>query len=195
MLLLIGLDVLINNAAMAYKVASTAPFIEQATNTVKTNFTGTVNVTRALLPLMRPGGRIVMVSSSAGRLGILKPHLQEQFTSTSLTEPQLVSLMDQFVQDVANRVHQTNGWPTTAYGVSKVGVTAFTKVIARELSAGGHTDILVNACCPGWVRTDMAGPNAPRTPDQGAETPVYLAMLPPNSPSGEFWRDNKIASW
>lgn len=190
-----GVDVLINNAAIAYKKASTAPFIEQATVTLKTNFTGTVNVTRALLPLMRPGGRIVMVSSSAGSLGIVKPHLQEQFSSTTLTEQQLVSLMDQFVQDVAAGVHQAKGWPTTAYGMSKVGVTAFTKIIARELSSGGHADILANSCCPGWVRTDMAGPNAPRTPDQGAETPVHLALLPPNSPSGEFWRDSKVVSW
>ena len=177
---------------MAYKMASTAPFIEQATNTVKTNFTGTLNVTRALLPLMRPGGRIVMVSSTSGRLSIVQPHLQEQFSSTSLTEQQLVSLMDQFVQHVKAGDHTAKGWPTTAYGVSKVGMTAFTKIIARELS---HTDILVNACCPGWVRTDMAGQNAPGSPDQGAETPVYLAMLPPNSPSGEFWRDKKIMSW
>ena len=190
-----GIDVLINNAAMAYKVASTAPFIEQATNTVQTNFTGTLNVTRALLPLVRAGGRIVMVSSTAGRLGILKPELQKQFSSTSLTEEQLVILMDQFIQDVAAGVHQAKGWPSNSYGVSKVGMTAFTKIIARELSSGGHSDILANACCPGWVRTDMAGPNAPLTPDQGAETPVHLAMLPPNSPSGEFWRDKKIVSW
>lgn len=180
---------------MAYKVASTAPFIEQATNTVRTNFTGTLNVTRALLPLVRPGGRIVMVSSTAGRLSMLKPQLQEQFSSPSLTEQQLVSLMDQFIQDVAAGVHQAKGWPSNSYGMSKVGMTAFTKVIARELSLGGHTDILANACCPGWVKTDMAGPNAPGTPDQGAETPVHLAMLPPNSPSGEFWRDKKIVSW
>ena len=191
-ILLLGLDVLINNAGMAYKMASTAPFIEQATNTLKTNFTGTLNITRALLPLVRPGGRIVMVSSTAGRLSIVKPHLQEQFSSTSLTEQQLVSLMDQFVQDVASGDHTAKGWPTTAYGVSKVGMTAFTKIIARELS---QTDILVNACCPGWVRSDMAGQNAPRSPDEGAETPVYLAMLPANSPSGEFWRDKQVVSW
>jgi len=190
-----GLDVLINNAAIAYKRASTAPFIEQATNTLKTNFTGTLNVTRALLPLVRSGGRIVMVSSTAGKLSIVKRHLQEQFSSDTLTEQQLVSLMDQFMQDVAAGNHEAKGWPTTAYGVSKVGMTAFTKIIARELSSGGQTDILANACCPGWVRTDMAGYNAPKSPDQGAETPVYLAMLPPNSPTGEFWHEKTVVSW
>ena len=47
-----GVDVLVNNAGMAYKKASTAPFIEQATNTLKTNFTGTLNISRAFIPIM-----------------------------------------------------------------------------------------------------------------------------------------------
>ena len=56
----------------------------------------------------------------------------------------------------------------------------------------GKKDILINA---GWVRTDMAGPKAPLTPEQGAETPTMLALLPPGSPSGEFWKDKKVAQW
>ena len=191
----IGVDVLINNAGMAYKMASTAPFIEQATNTVKTNFTGTLNITRALLPLMKPNSRIVMVASRAGNLKKVKPHLQEQFSSPSLTEPQLISLMDQFVQDVAAGNHEAKGWPTTACGVSKLGRIALTKIIAREMTASGKTDILVNACCPGWCRTDMAGDNAPLSADQGAETPVHLALLPAGSPTGEFWGEKKIVQW
>lgn len=74
-------------------------------------------------------------------------------------------------------------------------MTALTKIHAKELAASGKEDILVNACCPGWVKTDMAGPQAPKTPDQGAETPVMLALLPPGSPTGEFWRDMKITQW
>lgn len=190
-----GLDVLINNAGIAYKRASTVPFIEQATNTLRTNFTSTMNVTRSLLPLMRPNSRVVMVSSDLGKLKIVKPHLQEQFSSSSLTEPQLVSLMDQFVQDVAAGDHEAKGWPTTAYGVSKVGMIAFSNLIAREMTARGKTDILVNACCPGWCRTDMAGDNAPLSADQGAETPVHLALLPAGSPTGEFWIKKEVVSW
>ena len=64
-----------------------------------------------------------------------------------------------------------------------------------SFSHTGKEDILINACCPGWVRTDMAGPRAPLTPDQGAETPVMLALLPPGSPSGEFWKDKKVVQW
>ena len=189
----IGLDVLVNNAGIAYKGASTAPFTEQATVTIKTNFTGTLNVTKTLLPLIRAHGRVVMVSSRVGRLGIVKPHLQEKFNSPSLTEAELVTLMDQFIQDVTEGKHTEQGWPSTAYGMSKVGMTALTKVVARQ--AASMDDVLVNACCPGWVATDMAGKNAYLTPDQGAETPVFLTNLPAGSPTGEFWYLKKVIPW
>ncbi|KAK1787428.1 hypothetical protein P4O66_002914 [Electrophorus voltai] len=52
-----------------------------------------------------------------------------------------------------------------------IGVT-----VLNETKAGDG--ILLNACCPGWVRMDMAGPNATKSPEEGAETPVYLALLP-----------------
>uniref|UniRef100_A0A4W4E2D3 Carbonyl reductase 1 n=1 Tax=Electrophorus electricus TaxID=8005 RepID=A0A4W4E2D3_ELEEL len=55
--------------------------------------------------------------------------------------------------------------------VSAIGVT-----VLNETKAGDG--ILLNACCPGWVRMDMAGPNATKSPEEGAETPVYLALLP-----------------
>ena len=123
-----GLDILVNNAGMAYKNASTAPFTEQATVTIKTNFTGTLNMSKAFIPLIRPHGRIVNVSSFVGKLSLVSTDLQKKFTSPQLTESELVSLMQQFVDDVAAGCHEKNGWPTTAYGMSKVGVTALTKV-------------------------------------------------------------------
>ena len=190
-----GVDVLVNNAAIAFKMRSTAPFLEQATVTLKTNFTGTLNIGKAFIPIVRPHGRIVNVSSTAGSLRNLQKRLQEKFSSPSLTEAELVNLMDQFVKDVASGNHTEKGWSNSAYGVSKVGVIALTVIQAREMAKSGKEDILVNACCPGWVRTDMAGYNAPLSPDEGAETPVHLALLPPGSPSGEFWRVKKVQQW
>ena len=190
-----GVDVLVNNAAIAFKMRSTAPFLEQATVTLKTNFTGTLNISKAFIPIVRPHGRIVNVSSTAGSLRNLQKRLQEKFSSPSLTEAELVNLMDQFVKDVASGNHTEKGWSNSAYGVSKVGVIALTVIQAREMAKSGKEDILVNACCPGWVRTDMAGYNAPLSPDEGAETPVHLALLPPGSPSGEFWRVKKVQQW
>ncbi|XP_062522439.1 carbonyl reductase [NADPH] 1-like [Corticium candelabrum] len=192
-----GLDVLVNNAAISYKPASTAPLAEQARETVCVNFTGTLNVCRALFPLLRPHARVVNVASSAGHLKILKPNLQQQFASDSLTESELEMLMNQFVSDVEAGVHVEKGWPNpfSAYGTSKVGLAALTKVSARQMSTGDKEDILVNSCCPGWVKTDMAGDRAPLTPEQGAETPVFLAFLPPGSPTGLFFKQKKVVDW
>ena len=128
-----GLDILVNNAGMAYKQSSTAPFTEQATNSVKTNFTGTLSVTRALLPLVRPHGRIVNISSMVVKIRKVSKELKERFISPTLTEEELVQLMQQYVQDVAAGNHTEKGWPNSAYGVSKIGVTALTKVYVQYL--------------------------------------------------------------
>jgi len=134
-----GVDVLINNAGIAYKTASTAPDIEQATVTMETNFTGTLNMMRSFFPLMKPHGRIVNVSSSlVGSISRLtSKELQEKFKSLTLTEKELVSLADQFIADVREGKHKERGWGSTFYGVSKVTVTAMTKVFAREAITSG----------------------------------------------------------
>jgi NAD(P)-dependent dehydrogenase (short-subunit alcohol dehydrogenase family) len=55
--------------------------------------------------------------------------------------------------------------------------------------------IKVNAMCPDWVRTRMGGPDAPRTPEEGAETAVWLATLPEDGPTGGFFRDRERVPW
>jgi NAD(P)-dependent dehydrogenase (short-subunit alcohol dehydrogenase family) len=76
--------------------------------------------------------------------------------------------------------------------MSKAALNALTRVTAAEL---GPAPIKVNAMCPGWVRTDMGGPNATRTVDKGAETAVWLATLPDTGPTGGFYRDKAPIPW
>jgi NAD(P)-dependent dehydrogenase (short-subunit alcohol dehydrogenase family) len=78
------------------------------------------------------------------------------------------------------------------YRLSKAALNALTRILAHELR---HTGITVNSVCPGWVRTDIGGPNAPRTPEQGVETIVWLAKLPDGSPTGGFFRDKQPIPW
>jgi len=59
-----GIDILINNAGMAFKKADTTPFGKQATVIIKTNYFGTLNVSKAFLPHIKPNGRLVNMSSS-----------------------------------------------------------------------------------------------------------------------------------
>jgi NAD(P)-dependent dehydrogenase (short-subunit alcohol dehydrogenase family) len=82
------------------------------------------------------------------------------------------------------------GWP--AYNLSKTALNALTASLASELRGA---NILVNAVCPGWVRTDMGGANADRAVEKGAETPVWLATLPDDGPTGGFFRDRQIIPW
>ena len=79
-----------------------------------------------------------------------------------------------------------------AYRISKTALNAVTRILSEELKADG---VLVNSVCPGWVKTDMGGPNAERTVAQGADGVVWLATLPDNGPTGGFFRDRKKLEW
>ena len=81
---------------------------------------------------------------------------------------------------------------TPAYRVSKTALNALTRMVAKAVEGD---NILVNSMCPGWVRTDMGGPGASRSVEQGAETAVWLAMLPQDGPTGGFFRDKKPIPW
>lgn len=79
-----------------------------------------------------------------------------------------------------------------AYRISKTALNSLTVLLAKELKGTGVT---VNAVCPGWVRTDMGGPNAGRSVEQGADTIVWLATHPDGGPTGSFFRDRAPIAW
>lgn len=164
------LDILVNNAGMAHKeeplftstVETVSPKVLR--ETFATNFFGLVEVTQALLPLIRKSeaGRIVNVASILG----------------SLT----VHSVDETMSDVK----------PFAYDASKTAVNAFTIHLAAAVR---DTPIKVNSAHPGWVRTDMGGPDAPLTPAEGARTAVRLALLGPDGPTGKFFHAEEELPW
>jgi NAD(P)-dependent dehydrogenase (short-subunit alcohol dehydrogenase family) len=84
------------------------------------------------------------------------------------------------------------GGSTPAYSVSKTALNAVTRMLADELSP---SHVLVNSVCPGWVATEMGGPDAPRSVEEGAAGIVWAATLPDDGPTGGFFRDGQPLAW
>lgn len=78
------------------------------------------------------------------------------------------------------------------YRLSKAALNALTRILHAEHSAAG---LRVNSVCPGWVRTDMGGPQASRSVEEGAREIVWAATLGPEGPSGGFFRDGKAVAF
>jgi NAD(P)-dependent dehydrogenase (short-subunit alcohol dehydrogenase family) len=169
------LDILINNAGI-YADSESGPGQSPANHTsgvsaenlrrsLEANFFAPVALTQTLLPLIR--------KSPAGRIVNLSSIL------ASLT------------------LHSTPGSPiydakAFAYDASKTALNAFTVHLAHELR---NTPIKVNSAHPGWVKTEMGGPNAPMELADGGKTSTQLAMLPPNGPTGGFFHMGDPLPW
>ncbi len=96
------------------------------------------------------------------------------------------------LNDMANPDSDHAKVSSPAYRMSKTLLNALTILLANAV---GGSNILVNAVCPGWARTDLGGPKAPLSPQEAAETPVWLAMLPDGGPTSGFFRDRQPIPW
>jgi len=198
-----GLDVLVNNAGVAHRQADpAAPMAEQALVNFSTNFWGTMNVFDVLLPIVNSGGRVSSLSSTIGSMTLAKCTKEKKSEILALQSlDALKSLSNEFVHAAKDDTLEKFGYPKSAVhmlGASKMVVTAMT-ILQQALidKDSSRSDILINCCCPGNVKTDMTGHQGNLTIDQGAVTPVYLALLPPDtqSPKGNLVRDKKVLKW
>ncbi|KAL3880691.1 hypothetical protein ACJMK2_032911 [Sinanodonta woodiana] len=205
-----GLDVLINNAAIAdmtevlsfYGITQKGDisYAEQAENTMKINVWDTLAVCDALFPLLRPHARVVNVSSEASTM--IYPKCSEAIKSRirdpDITMDQFKKLFKEFEAAVKSDTVEENGWAKVAYGISKIAVRVMSYIQGKDFAKDSmRPDIVVNSCCPGDVDTDMTDHRGVKTIDEGAETPLYLALLPPNvmEPKGEFVKDKQVEQW
>lgn len=163
------LDILVNNAGIAHPEESSQSAatvsIQVLRETFDVNFFGLVELTQALLPLIRksPAGRIVNISSMLGSL-------------TLHSDPQ--AGLDRM--------------KPLAYDASKSAVNQFTIHLAALLK---DTPIKVNSAHPGWVKTDLGGKDAPMDAGEGAKTGVALATLAGDGPSGGFFHMGETLPW
>ena len=108
--------------------------------------------------------------------------------------PLLEKSEDARVINISSGMGALDSLTTTApsYSLSKLALNGATIMLAEALRP---QKIAVNAMCPGWVRTDMGGASATRSPEQGADTAIWLAKEAPRDETGKFWRDRKVISY
>lgn len=162
------------------------------------NYWGTMSITKRLLPHMRKGGRIVNMASMMGKLKKYSPEITSAFraAASSRTLTPTDQIMTQYQESVDGFTTVTDGWPTSPYSVSKAGVVAATLALAKEQQRSQPERALrINTCCPGFVRTEMTENRGRKTVDEGAETPVHLALGDIGGVTGEFWENRKVSSW
>ncbi|XP_032778155.2 carbonyl reductase [NADPH] 1 [Daphnia magna] len=206
-----GLDVLVNNAAilLPFKEGmSDDIFAEHACTVMQTNYFDTQRACKILFPILKPHARVVNLSSMLGHLthipgeDSVAVNLRAKLASPDLTYEELDSLMHNFVDAAQKGEHTKYGWPATGYYttyiVSKIGVSALTRIQHRDFERDSREDIVINHVHPGYVSTQMSDYKGVLTPEKGAVAPSWLALLPPNvqEPKGAFvWCDKTIVDW
>jgi NAD(P)-dependent dehydrogenase (short-subunit alcohol dehydrogenase family) len=144
---------------------------------------------------------IVGDSILKANLDILRKTAETNLYAPMMLCQALIPLMQQQnygrVVNVSSGIGQISGMDdmkfiVPGYRLSKTALNVVTRMLASELK---DTNILVNSVCPGWVNTGLGGPNAPRTPSEGADSIVWLATLADDGPRGGFFRDRKPMEW
>jgi NAD(P)-dependent dehydrogenase (short-subunit alcohol dehydrogenase family) len=161
------LDILVNNAGITSRGDGSpgSADIEAVRRTVDTNFLGSLEVTQAMLPLLKrsASGRIVNVSSGLGSL-------------TQLSDPTSEFAAFRFI----------------GYGASKAALNMLTVQLASELKEVG---IKVNSADPGFTATDLNQHRGHQTVGEGAAAAVNLALLPDDGPTGGFFTAAGAEAW
>tara|TARA_E500000075_G_scaffold103382_1_gene95506 strand:- start:1274 stop:2005 length:732 start_codon:yes stop_codon:yes gene_type:complete len=164
------LDILINNAGVLltgnlFVTNSSSVGDKDIKDTFQTNLFSVISLTQKLLPLIK--------KSDAGRIVNV---------STILSSLTLHSAKDSPISPAKE----------FAYNASKTALNAFTIHLANELK---DTKIKVNSGHPGWVKTELGGPNAPIEVKDSFETSLRLATLDENGPTGGLFHKDEIIPW
>ncbi|XP_023897350.1 salutaridine reductase [Quercus suber] len=163
---------------------------------LRTNYYGAKQVSEALIPLLllSNSGRIVNVSSALGQLKLISNEnaKKELGDIDGLTEEKVDKVVEGFLEDVKENLIETKGWPVniSAYIVSKAALNAYTRVLARK-----YPKIAINSVCPGYTSTDMNHNSGVLTVEEGAKSPVMLALMPEGGSSGLFFDRMEVSTF
>jgi NAD(P)-dependent dehydrogenase (short-subunit alcohol dehydrogenase family) len=204
-----GLRVIVSGRSLE-AAASAARQIGGSAESVQLDVSDEASVESARADVVRRFGVVDVLVNNAGILlgeqsGILETPLEEMrrtfetnvIGATAVSQafvPAMVRRGYGRVVNVSSRAGQLSSMTSyaPAYSMSKTALNALTRQLAAATAGSG---VLVNSVCPGWVRTDMGGRTAPRPVEEGADSIVWLATLPDDGPTGEFFSDRRRIAW
>jgi carbonyl reductase 1 len=195
-----GVDIVFSNAGA--RIPPDQEPAETIDELVETSNLGTTRMLRAFTPLLRPGGRMIVVASSFGRLGHLDAAVRPRFEQASTLDDVEAVLADWRAAVHDDRAER-EGWPAWINIPSKVAQVAAVRAVA---AARGDRDLadgtLIAAVCPGLIDTGASRPwfddmSAAQTPAQAAEALLDLALAPAVDPRfyGELVRSGRVLPW
>lgn len=195
-----GVDIVLSNAGARMTPDQSAA--SQVRAVVETSNLGTTYMFEHLGPLLRDGGRFIVVASSYGRLRSLPAHLHARFDGADSLRA-IDEVMLAYADAVERGSAAAEGWPDWINIASKVGQVASTRVFARSLRADAvRRRLVIDAVCPGLVDTAASRPwfadmSRAVTPAQSAVDVVWLACTPydPQLPYGELVSHRKVLPW
>ena len=195
-----GVDIVFSNAAA--RLTPETPWSELIEPFVDTNNLGTTRMLRAFSPILRPGGRLLVVASDFGTLNNLPASLHDRFDTDTMSLDDVDATVLAWRDAVLARTAGAEGWPDWINIPSKVGQVAAVRVLARDRrEADKRTGTLIAAVCPGLIDTAASRPwfddmRSAQTPAQAAIDPLRLALNPVSLDTyGELVQFGRVRPW
>jgi NAD(P)-dependent dehydrogenase (short-subunit alcohol dehydrogenase family) len=195
-----GADIVVSNAA--FRLAPGTPWPTLVEPFADTNNLGTTRMLRAFAPILRPGGRLLVVASDFGTLRGLPDKLHGRFDTGTMSLDDVDATITAWRDAVLDGTATAQGWPDWINIPSKIGQVAAVRVLARErrdLDEANGT--LVAAVCPGLIDTPASRPwfddmSTAQTPAEAAVALLRLALDPVRPETyGELLQFGRIRPW
>ena len=191
------------------RAAEVATKVGNGSGSVVLDITDQVSVQAAVKQIEERFGRLDVLANNSAilldhyqNLLELKPEVLLETLNTNVVgtlrvsqafAPLLAKSAAPRIINVSSGAGQLDGEPQAwapAYCISKTALNMLTQQLTAALP-----EMMVNSMCPGWCRTEMGGSDAPRTPDEGADTLTWLAIEAPHSLCGKFVKDRAVIPW
>ncbi|MFD8127515.1 SDR family NAD(P)-dependent oxidoreductase [Streptomyces mirabilis] len=194
-----GVDVVLSNAVA--RLLPEESQAERADEFIDVSNTATHAILRSFGPVLRPGGRLIVVASSLGTLGHLDPRLHHLFEGASLDQVEYA--VESWRSAIHNRTAEEAGWPRWLNVPSKVAQVAAVRAVAAERRERDLADgTLIASVCPGMVDTATSRPwfsdfSQAQSPSEAARAVLDLVVTEHVDPAlyGELIRFGKALPW